>query len=165
MASGRKPTLHNPVWYIEHNDLFTPIRDWPKEMRDIYKSPSASYSDRYKNFMFFVHNGMDPELAKTLIFDRPGADSNQVRQGNVLLAEAKKGPDGTVFGKTKSGQQAFGMRLPTPLLSELGPKFASASPAPREIREALPAQIAPKRTHREPVRPGGVRKLGKFKSS
>lgn len=72
------------IEYFHRQDVFWKYGEWPRWLQDMALLPHKANPQRYRLFLFFVGNGLDPETAAqwTLVIDaRPFNGATRLIQG------------------------------------------------------------------------------------
>lgn len=99
--------------YFDSGEDFYKIRDWPRYVREMALQRHKNYRDRYRLFLFFVANGLDPHTAyewvcvRDYVNGKPIYEVYDASANQQMNAAIKAAQDGTLL----VGRQWFDMRL------------------------------------------------------
>jgi hypothetical protein len=96
------------VWnFFNSGEDFWRISAWPAYVREMCLKPHKAYRERYRLFLFFVANGVEPVLAyywvciRDIDYGRPvyeSYDASANAQMNAMIADARSGK---IYSKAK----------------------------------------------------------------
>lgn len=75
-------------------DIFYPVNKWPPAMRTLWWKPHKDNPERFRLFLFFWDNGIDPDLAANLtLLTSKSQDVAAWRHVRYLANKAANDPD------------------------------------------------------------------------
>jgi len=102
------------VWdYFDSGDEFYKIRSWPRYLREMALKVHKSYRERYRLFLFFVANGLDPRTSYEWVCVKDHVNGVCVYEAydaaaNAQMAAAMKDAE---EGRLLNNRSWFDMRL------------------------------------------------------
>jgi len=111
------------LWnFFNSGEDFYKIALWPKYLREMALKAHKPYRERYRLFLFFVANGLDPKQAYYFICMRDFVDGEPVYEAYDASANAQMNAQiqATVNGTIFNGRSWYDMHLGRVVTHTLG---------------------------------------------